>query len=297
MPRRSDTLAGLLARFHARQSEEWREAFESVIHKRGRHVETLAAHGVVTVGHLLERLRGLPRRLAIAGVELISLLRIGQAAPQLFEMMESKPLRMSCAVAIATLPQVKGITERLLEIGWRELGSSHPDPHWLRAVVEAIGHSDDRRAADLLIRVYERGDLPASLRGEAADRLGCHSVIGDRRTTIHRRSRTAAIQGLTEGSIDLQFWSMYLIGQLACSQTLRSGRSRSDFDEIIPALQSFAADHRLAPGYWWPMSAEAEDVLHCLEHGGWPEMDAAERWQSRGERGPMNPEQEPKGRN
>lgn len=293
MPKRSDSLAALLVCFHERQSESWRRSFRVVVRRRSRAVEKLASHGVVTVGHLLERLAGLPRRLSIAGIELVSLLRIGQAAPLLMEMMEAAPLRMSCATAIAECRQNKRITERLLRIGRRELDAARPDPHWLQAVVEAVRHSDDRRAAELLVGIYERRDLPGAIRGDAADHLGCSSFIGDRRTTLYRRCRTAGIEGLTDDSIDVQFWSLYLIGQLASHQ-LRS--VRSGLDEIVPLLRSFAADHRLAPGVWWPMSAEAADVLHCLQHGSWPEIDAAERWQGRG-RGPTNQQQEPKGRN
>jgi hypothetical protein len=44
-------------------------------------------------------------------------------------------------------------------------------------------------------------------------------------------------------------------------------------------------DHRLAPGIWWPLSAEAEDVIHCIETGQWLTPDAAERWPADGERG------------
>ncbi|WP_075095853.1 hypothetical protein [Planctomyces sp. SH-PL14] len=293
MPKQSDSLAALLARFHERQSENWRRQFRAVVRERNRGVEKLVSHGVVTVGQLLERLSGLSQRLSIVGIELISLLRIGQAAPLLVDLMESRPLRMACASAIAMCSQNERITERLLRIGCRELDSSHPDPHWLWTIIEAVRRSDDRRAAELLVRIYEHPALPGSIRGDAADRLGCEGFIGDRRTSLRRRCRVAAILGLTDDSIDVQFWSMYLIGQLGSHDRRGPSRRAHDLLDAIPILKGIAAvDQRIAPGYWWPMSAEAEDALHCLEHGSWPEVDAAERWAGKGERGPMNHERE-----
>ncbi|HUE16885.1 MAG TPA: hypothetical protein VMR25_22100, partial [Planctomycetaceae bacterium] len=47
-------------------------------------------------------------------------------------------------------------------------------------------------------------------------------------------------------------------------------------------------DQRLAPGYWWPMSAEATDVITCIAEGHWPEPDAGERWMKNTARGEWN---------
>jgi hypothetical protein len=47
----------------------------------------------------------------------------------------------------------------------------------------------------------------------------------------------------------------------------------------LPRLREIAAnDHKLAPGFWWPMSAEAEDADYAIENGARPENDVAERW-------------------
>ena len=78
---------------------------------------------------------------------------------------------------------------------------------------------------------------------------------------------------------------MYVIGSLASNRQTQV-RSADPLRAAIPGLLDIAEnDHRLAPGYWWSMSAEAEDVIHCIENGTWPEIDAAERWQGNKERG------------
>ena len=43
----------------------------------------------------------------------------------------------------------------------------------------------------------------------------------------------------------------------------------------LPRLRKFAEhENRLAPGFWWPMSAEAEDVICCIKDGQWSNPDA-----------------------
>jgi hypothetical protein len=68
---------------------------------------------------------------------------------------------------------------------------------------------------------------------------------------------------------------MYLI----CVLSSRGARPRSaGFQRGLSALRKIAAnDHRLAPGFWWTMSAEAEDAIGCIKTGRWPDPDAAER--------------------
>jgi hypothetical protein len=124
------------------------------------------------------------------------------------------------------------------------------------------------------------------VRGEAGDKVAWNNLVSDRRSTLYRRCRDAAIRGVTEDSIDVQFWSMYVIGALATN--IRSdGRLRArEFHAALPKLRQIAKhDHRLAPGYWWPMSAEASDVIVCIKTGSWPSADAGERFDWSGPRG------------
>jgi hypothetical protein len=109
-------------------------------------------------------------------------------------------------------------------------------------------------------------------------------IVTDRRTRLHRRCRDAALKGLNEQNIEVKFWSMYALMSLAnCWQR---GPGNDTLRTAVPTLRNIAAaDHRLAPGYWWPMSAEAEDAIHCLESGCWPDPDAADRWLGNKERG------------
>jgi hypothetical protein len=81
---------------------------------------------------------------------------------------------------------------------------------------------------------------------------------------------------------------MYVIMQLAQNDSSKPKRSNDCFAAALPRLREIAAnDHRLAPGYWWPMSAEAEDAIDVIENGNGRENDAGERWLGNTERGPM----------
>ena len=115
---------------------------------------------------------------------------------------------------LCRLKSGKKVTRFFLDIGRRELASAKPDRHWLEAVVLGLGCSDDLHVAELLVTIFERCDLPGWVRGDAADKLGCNRFIGDGRTRLFRRCREAAFRGLNDDSIDVQFWSMYLIGSL-----------------------------------------------------------------------------------
>jgi len=175
--------------------------------------------------------------------------------------------------------------EYFVDTGRRELASSKPNGDWLEAVILGFGWNYDPRAEKLLLEIFERTDLPGWIRGDAGDKLGWCKRVLDRRTKLYRRCRTAALRGLEEDSIDVQFWSMYVIGTLATGPRC-DGKNRHDFHEAIPKLRLIAKhDQRLAPGYWWPMSAEAVDVIACINTGQWPNPDAAERCPYRGARG------------
>jgi hypothetical protein len=155
-------------------------------------------------------------------------------------------------------------------------------------MVVALALTDDKDVTALLVHIFERKDLPGWLRSDAADKLGYCTLVGDRRTTYFRRCRQTALEGLLDASIEMQFWSMYLLGTMCCFREEDPSSNRRHFHAALPRLRAIAtSDHRLAPGYWWPMSAEAEDVIGCIEQGSWPDPDAAERWAGNPERGVM----------
>jgi hypothetical protein len=272
-------LAALYAQFLGQQPEDSHERHAIANRSRARKLGRLQKQGIITVVDLLERLTRLSPRLKEFGIELISILNIHEAIPVLLDLMSDRTVRMSCAVALEFLKPDKRVTRFFLGIGNRELASGSPDRHWLEAAVYGLSFSNDRRAVELLVTIFERSDLPGWLRGDAADKLGCRKFIGDRRTKHFRRCRDAALRGLDDDSIEVKFWSMYLIGSI-CSDGVWRRRSKHTGCEIaLPRLRQIAAnDHRLAPGYWWPMSAEAEDVIGCIRTGHWPHPDAADRW-------------------
>jgi hypothetical protein len=252
-----------------------------------RQLDRLKKYRIITVADLLERLPRLSPGLKYFGIELILLLDIQQAIPVLLDLMSDRAVRLMCASTLSFIaPGQRNVTRFFLEIGHRELASPAPDPNWLEAVAYGLANTDDRHAVELLVTIFERTDLPGALRGEAADKLGCADLICDRRTTLFRRCRDAAIRGLEEDSIYVQFGSMYLIGSL-CSRGYRPQRPQpTGCESALPRLRKIAAgDHRLAPGFWWRMSAEAEDVIYCIKKGHWPKRDAADRSTATTDRG------------
>ena len=278
-------LARLYSRFLDRQSAEWRDRLPILCRARARFVERLKKRGICSTADLTAQLSRLSPSQKFSGIDLICILKIRRAIPVLLELMLEKKcdrgLIFACADAIGRLGAGRRATQAFVEIGKRELESTDPDRHWLEVVILGLGRPDDPPAVEILVRIFERTDLPGWVRGDAADKLGGVGLIGDRRTTWFQRCRATAIRGLTDDSIEVQFGSMYLISQLASSYTSRNRRKDTDkgLESTLPRLRQIAAtDHRLAPRHWWPMSGEAEDTIGSIT-GNYPELDAGERWQ------------------
>lgn len=280
-------LTTLYARFVAKQDPDYQTKYLVVNQERESGIRRLRKRGVVTAVDLAQRLPALPKSLKDIGIDLISLFRIKRAVPALLQVLSSSEPDLQCAHTLSWFNSDRRVKRAMLHIAHRELSSNTPNRFWLEAVVEGLKSSDDRRADEMLVTIFERDDLPGWLRGDAADRLGCCTFVSDRRTKLFRRTRDTALRGLESESIYVQFGSMYLIGALSAER--RSGE-RSKDKEFAPALRQLrhiaANDKRLSPGFWWPMSAEAEDIIGCIEFAKWPQPDAAERWlgnKSRGE--------------
>ncbi len=289
MPKRSDQLVELYERLVANRSPESQRSCKAMDAKNARQLARMARQGVVTVDDLvnaLPRLSPTPRDL---GIWMINVLKMRQAVPVLLKLLLKPSTRLSCACALNTFHDDPRVIEPLLGIGERELRSPVPDRRWLEAVMYGITGVDDQRATAILVEIFERTDLAGWLRGDAGDKLGCDRYVTDRRTKFFRRCRDAALRGLNEDDIDVQFWSMYVIWQLAADHKERRIQTLNGLEVALPDLRRIAAkDHRLAPGFWWPMSAEAEDVIYALETGRSPEVDAGERWLGSKERGVCN---------
>ena len=282
MAKLTDNLLALFSRFLAKQSAEFRENCGTVNSKRVRDLQRLRKLGIETVSELLARLPGFSPGLKQSAIHFTWLLKIRQAVPVLVEMLPDRKTRWLCADTISWLRPGRKTTEIFLRIGARELQSPTPDRHWLWAVIYGLQQCSELRAAEMLVTIFERTDLPGSLRGEVGDKLGW---VRDRRTRIFRRCREAALRGLHDESLDVQFWSMYVIMCLAGHDAERGLSPQNGFACALPRLREIAAnDHRLAPGFWWPLSAEAEDTIASIE-GSYLDPDAGERWLGNTQRG------------
>jgi hypothetical protein len=235
--------------------------------------------GVVTLRQLIGSLLTLPPSLQSFGIWQLGRCGCLAAESVLLQLLQAnREPRMDCAVALGFIAGRRS-ARALLQIGRQQMSSDTPDCKWLDAAIHVLKWSDLVECQDLVLRIYERTDLPGWLRGNAGDALGSCCRVSDRRTTMFRRAIDAAFQGLADPDIETQFWSMYIIGMLADASSSGCQRSNDVFQRFLPRLRKIAAsDHRMSPGYWWPMSAEAEDVMSVIQSGRWPEQDAGDRW-------------------
>jgi hypothetical protein len=291
MPRRSISAKHRLATLHVRWLHGLARRGTVLSPNRLRELERLLTRlrskGISTVPRLLERFRTLSPRLRLdAARDAIGLYQIHQAWPLLMEQLSEPSVRVGYADVLSRLKTRGRATTYFLKVGRRQLASPMPDSNWLWAVILGLRSADDPRVGELLVKIFERADLPGWVRGEAGDRVGWTNPVRDRRTKLYRRCRDAAIRGLEDDSIEVQFWSMYVVGTLATNIRSDERTRARDFHAALSKLRQIAKhDQRLAPGYWWPMSGEAVDVLTCIETGQWPQRDAAERFKNRGIRG------------
>lgn len=243
-----------------------------------RKIARLSRRGIVTVGELISALPTLPFRTAYHAIWRL-LNQAPQAAPTLWKLMARPELRIDCAHTLGMLG-VQRFERKFVQLGHAELAMPQPDIKVLEAVFHGLRYATTYAAAEILIAMFERADLPGWLRGDVADALPSAGQVNDRRAKQFRRVLVTAIAGLDDADICMQFGSMYVLASLASRYgTQRDGRTNGVFQRALPRLREIATtDSRLSPGYWWPMSAEAEDVIGCIETGRWPQPDASERW-------------------
>lgn len=290
MKRADEKLTELYSALVAKRSEESRASCTDFDRKNAQCVTRLAARGVTTIPELIAALPELPPKLKGFGIWWIEVTGERSAESVLLRMLRDDPqFRLLCASALSSIGGRRSVRE-FIRMGKAQLALPSPDQKWLEAVIRGInlGSSTSPEGDGLLLAIYERTDLPGWVRGDAGDALGCCSQLQDRRTSFFRRAWATALNGLDDSDIEVQFWSMYVITQLAQNYSSNPKRSNACFSAALPRLREIAAtDHRLAPGYWWPMSAEAEDAIHVIEHGERGETDASDRWLGNKERGPV----------
>lgn len=289
MKRADKKLSELYAAFVAKRSEESCVSCADMDRKNSRQIAMLAARGVTTMGELVDALPTLTPKLKDFGIWWLWMSKTRRAESVLLKMLhEDPPFRLSCAHTLAQIGSQRS-TDKFVRIGKAQLASPSPDRKWLEAVIRGLNYATTPEAEEVLLTIYERTDLPGWVRGDAGDALGCCSQLRDRRTRFFRRAWATALNGLDDADIEVQFWSMYVLMQLAQNYSSNPKLANARFAVALPRLRQIAkTDHRLAPGYWWPMSAEAEDAIKAITTGCNGPNDASERWSGNtAERGPM----------
>lgn len=253
-----------------------------------RTIRRLRVRGVVTVDDLITALPNQPTKTIEWAAHQLWSMKVKKAAPVLWRLMRRPELKVTCSTALGLLDS-KTFHRKFAVLGKRELQNPTPCVEELHAVVLGLRYAETMDAVDVLVSIFERSELPGWLRGDAADHLGLCVAVHDRRTRLFRRVVDAATAGL-DGDIYMQFESMYLLASVACRDgTRRLGQANRMFHSALPRLHEIAkCDSRLSPGFWWPMSAEAEDAIGCIETGSWPQPEAAERWSHNSKRGIWN---------
>ena len=254
--------------------------------KRDRQrISQLRRFGIETVDELITALPVQSIKTIEWAAGLLWWLKVKKAAPVLWRLMRRPELKLICATAIGLLDS-KTFQRKFAALGKRELVCADPCVEKLHAVVLGLRYADTPEAVEVLVSIFERNDLPDWLRGDAADHLGTCYPARDRRTRLFQRTVNAAIAGLDD-DIYMRFGSMYVLASFAWrSGAVRRSQTNRVFELALPRLREIAKhDTRLSPGFWWPMSAEAEDAIGCIETGSWPEPDAADRWSHNTKRG------------
>lgn len=248
-----------------------------------RCLRQLRERRIQTLSQLVDALPKLPRKLKEFGISLVQALKAKVAVPVLLRMLvDDVDGRLSCGCALYAIGG-RQTEKSLVRIARRELNSAVPNRFILEAVIHGLKFSVSDDVTDVLVTIFERTDLAGWLRGDAGDAIH----VADRRTRLFHRTWVAALRGLSESDIDVQFWSMFAIAGLASINRIGQRICNERFHAALPKLREIAAhDHRLAPGFWWPMSAEAEDTIACIETGTGLDPEAAERWIGNKERGP-----------
>ncbi len=262
---------------------DWQRAHRATYRRRLTQLERA---GIRNIADLIANMPSLSTKTLDWVIQLCWLLKVKQAAPVLWQLMARPKLRMACAHAMGFLA-VNRFERKFAKLGQMELQNPRPDIRQLEVIVAGLRYAIGPEATEVMVSIFERPDLPGWIRGEVGDAIPSIGDVGKRRSKSFNRTVKAAIAGLDDSDINMQFWSMYALGSLACHYKRYPKPSiNAIFQPALPKLREIAAtDTRLAPGYWWPMSAEAEDAIGCIETGNWPQPDAGERWPSTGPRG------------
>jgi hypothetical protein len=281
-------LADLHEQLVAKRSPAEQAQHEKADRDTSKHIRQLARRGILSVSQLINSLPTLPQRLKDAAMWFLYEHSSRASKSRLLAMLHKNPsVLLDCAFILGMM-RSRGIERMFVRIAKDQLAAAALDRQRLEAAIDGLKSADDSEAIEVLATIFERTDLPGWLRDKAGDALGCGLYELDRRTRLFRRIWTAALQGLDEPSIHVQFGSMWVIAQLACCYSPYRNRSNSCFKPALPRLREIAAkDKRLIPGYWWPMCEEAKDVIKVIKTGSWFENDASERCLGNTERGPM----------
>jgi len=133
-----------------------------------------------------------------------------------------------------------------------EILKSATNPHNKQAAAFALSWLEkNNEALDALISTLLTVDLPASVRGQAAEGIGEHKPRKNHK--LRQKAETAILAALKDESPEVRFWSCFAAGKMK----LR---------EALPILHQIKAEDKTVNPGWWYLSEEAEDAIEWI-HG------------------------------
>lgn len=168
-------------------------------------------------------------------------------------------LGLACNRAHGALPSERQLDQ--VFAFFSQVARSDEDAQVRRAAAYELTFWGQKRAAKVLLEVFQKANEDPGVRGQAAEGIGANLEVGDDRIIEKSPLRDAAIEalraGLGEQSVEVRFWCIYALGQLFAT-------------DARAALQALEGDEAVGP-MTWTVGQEVKDVLAYWDTGVWIE--------------------------
>ena len=230
--------------------------------RRIRQFRGLARQGIVTVPDVLANYDSLHRRTQRVVLQLVGFTDDRRVVPLLARVFRDDPgLRSETLNPLSLLGGKRAyqFTRSVIEA---ELAAVDADPALLEPAFWALVYMIQERSAahGLLLDVFAREGMSASVRSTVLDFVGADLCSADRRTSIFRRARRVVLHALADPEEEVRFFAIYAAGQMA-------------LNEALPRLQRMARTDRGTCRGLWTVAQEAQDVISHLTTGWWPDRE------------------------
>lgn len=132
------------------------------------------------------------------------------------------------------------------------------NPQIREDTVQSLSSMFHPPAHDALMTIASDVNEPVFVRTHAIEGIGNLYVSASPRTRPFKDAEQLVMRLLKDDAAPIRFWACFAAG------SMRSKRA-------LPLLRKLARNDRaICPG-WWRISEEANDAIHCVETGRWPD--------------------------